>query len=162
MPSIRSKIASLPHSKSKLLSSKSKILPAFRKAKASQFSPTTKTKPSLSQRVKKLLKKPDSHQRLTIDDLINAESALGRNIFGSIPAGHRREFFYHHRNTWVWHESWLEDGKDQQFTIRYQIRPDGVYKCLVGSSYLRIAGAELANFRKAAKVYLQLIKKTLY
>ena len=101
--------------------------------------------------------------KLTYDDLINAESQLGRTIFGPIPAGHQREFFKHKENVWIWYESWLDaSGQEQNITIRYEVRPTGVYKKTTGASYKKIEGAELNNFRQEAKNYLNLVKTTLY
>ena len=88
------------------------------------------------------------------DALINAESALGRTLFGSVPEGHKREFFHHQKNIWIWHEN--------DITIRYEVRSDGVYKRIVGEKYHKILGQELENFRKATKTYLNLIKTSLY
>lgn len=98
----------------------------------------------------------------TIDDKINAESELGRTIFGPIPEGHQREFFEHKKNLWVWYEAWSEGGKDHQITFRYEVRPNGVYKMNGNVSYVKIEGQELANFRAATKKYLELIKTRLY
>lgn len=104
-----------------------------------------------------------SKSRLNLDDLINAESALGRTIFGPIPAGHQREFFTAKKNVWIWHENWTDAvGNIKDLTIRYEVRPDGVFKKVGESGYKRINGAELDNFRKAAKTYLSLAKENLY
>ena len=35
-------------------------------------------------------------------DLINAESALGRTLFGEVKRGHAREFFCLKKNVWLW------------------------------------------------------------
>ena len=108
-------------------------------------------------------KQPTYTNKLSYDDLINAESALGRTLFGPIPAGHQREFFKHKDNVWIWYESWLDEaGKEQTITIRYEVRPAGVYKKVAGSSYKKLEGAELNNFRMAAKNYLNLVKTKLY
>ena len=97
------------------------------------------------------------------DELINAESSYGRTLFGPIPAGHRREFFHDKNNIWIWHESWADTaGHPQQFTIRYEVRPTGVYKKLGAGQYLQLEGAELENFRRAAHAYLDLVKTNLY
>lgn len=98
----------------------------------------------------------------TLEELINAESALGRTIFGPIPVGHQREFFKDKNNIWIWHESWHERGKKKEITVRYEVRKDGVYKKLAGKSYRKIEGAELENFRKALHAYLKVLKKELY
>jgi len=99
----------------------------------------------------------------TYDDLINAESELGRTLFGPIPVGHQREFFVAKKNVWIWHESFTDQfGKLQEMTIRYEVRPTGVYKRASGGSYKKIQGAELENFRRAAHSYLNLVKTKLY
>lgn len=98
----------------------------------------------------------------TVDDLINAESELGRTLFGPIPAGHQREFFEHKKNVWIYHESWNEFGTRKEITIRYEVRENGVFKKPNGGIYQKIRGRELLNFRQAAKAYLSLIKENLY
>ena len=98
----------------------------------------------------------------SLEDKINAESELGRTIFGPIPAGHQREFFEHKKNLWIWHESWDELGVRKEITIRYEVRPNGVFKKTNNSPYLKLEGAELANFRIAVKKYIDLIKTNLY
>ena len=110
------------------------------------------------------LKETESYSnKLTYDDLINAESELGRTLFGPIPAGHQREFFEAKKNVWIWHESFFnEAGVMQEMTIRYEVRPAGVYKKTGAGAYKKIEGAELDNFRKAAKSYLELVKTKLY
>ncbi len=109
------------------------------------------------------LKNPEYSNRLDYDDLINAESELGRTLFGPIPVGHQREFFKHKNNVWIWHESWSNQiGNIEQLTIRYEVRPNGVFKRLNEGSYKRIEGAELDNFRRAAHSYLELVKSKLY
>lgn len=100
--------------------------------------------------------------KLTTEDLINAESEFGRLIFGPIPAGHRREFFEHKKNVWIWHESWLENGAEKEITMRYEVRPNGVFKKPAGGMYVQIKGAELENFRKALHEYLRVVKEKLY
>ncbi|MBQ3431080.1 hypothetical protein IJG20_03225 [Candidatus Saccharibacteria bacterium] len=98
----------------------------------------------------------------TLEDKINAESELGRTIFGPIPAGHQREFFEHRKNLWIWHESWSELGNDYRVTLRYEVRPNGVFKMYNSSPYVKVEGKELDNFRAATKKYLELIKTNLY
>lgn len=96
-------------------------------------------------------------------ELINAESRLGSTIFGPVPAGHRREFFHDRENIWIWHESWVDaDRHARQLTVRYEVRPSGVYKKLSAGKYFKIEGAELDNFRKATRAYLSLIKQHIY
>lgn len=101
--------------------------------------------------------------KLSLDELINAESALGRTIFGPIPEGHQREFFESQKNVWFWYENWLDDnGQKQEITIRYEVRPNGVFKKFNGGSYRKMEGEELNNFRKATRSYLELVKSKLY
>lgn len=108
-------------------------------------------------------KKSKKLRRLTRADLINAESRLGSTIFGPVPEGHRREFFHDHDNIWIWHESWTDSKhRLRQTTIRYEVRPDGVYKKVSAGLYIRLTSAELANFRQATRTYLKLIKQHLY
>ena len=87
-------------------------------------------------------------------NLINAESALGRTVFGNIQPGHSREFFCLKKNVWIWYE----DGR----MIRYEVRRDGVYKKVDSGSYMKIGGAELQNFITAVKTYLQVVKANVY
>ena len=102
-------------------------------------------------------------RRPTRAELINAESSLGRTLFGPIPAGHRREFFHDRENVWLWHEAWVEPNREaRQMTIRYEVRPTGVFKKLSAGSYVALEGNELENFRRAAHAYLYLIKRNLY
>ncbi len=113
---------------------------------------------------KKLLRLKNSHaNKLTYDDLINAESEIGRTLFGPIPAGRRREFFMSKNNVWIWHESWADQfGVLQEMTIRYEVRPTGIYKKTAGGIYQKLEGEELNNFVNAAKSYFALIKERLY
>ena len=101
--------------------------------------------------------------KLSYEDLVNAESALGRTIFGPIPEGHQREFFEYRKNVWIWHESYVDvDGTMNDMTVRYEVRPEGVFKRPGSGNYRKIDGTELDNFRKAAKTYLNLVKTKLY
>ena len=101
--------------------------------------------------------------RLSYTDLINAESELGKTIFGPVPVGHQREFFEYRKNVWIWHERFVDpSGTMQEMTVRYEVRPDGVFKRPGNGKYHRIDGTELNNFRRAARIYLDLIKTNLY
>lgn len=124
------------------------------------------SKKLLKRRSHRRVKEPRGHgysNKLSYDDLINAESALGRTIFGPIPSGHQREFFEYRKNIWIWYESFTKpSGGLQEMTIRYEVRPSGVYKRPGNGTYRKIQGVELDNFRKAAQAYLGLIKKKLY
>ena len=37
-------------------------------------------------------------------NLIRYEAKVGGDLFGPIPAGHRRDFFCLDEHTWIWHE----------------------------------------------------------
>lgn len=101
--------------------------------------------------------------RLSHDDLVNLESKWGGTLFGPIPAGHRREFFEHKKNVWIWYEGWFTPtGAFNEVTIRYEVRPAGVFKRVSGHKYERLDGEELDNFRKVAHDYLSLMKAKLY
>lgn len=105
----------------------------------------------------------ENSSEMAYANLINAESELGRTLFGPIPEGHQREFFEHKKNVWVWHDGWFDEvGKPHGTTIRYEVKPEGVFKKVAGQPYARIEGEELDNFRKAARMYLKLIKTNLY
>ncbi|MBQ9017982.1 hypothetical protein IJ118_02890 [Candidatus Saccharibacteria bacterium] len=111
---------------------------------------------------KKLLGKRNGTQ-MNYDDLINAESALGRTLFGPIPEGHRREFFTSRKNVWLWYESWVDAaGVFHDMTVRYEVRPAGVYKMPTGGRYTKIEGEELNNFTTAVRTYFDLVKSRLY
>lgn len=97
------------------------------------------------------------------DDLVDLESKWGSTLFGPIPSGHQREFFKHRDNVWIWYENWLDSGGNfQEITIRYEVRPAGVFKRTDGKKYEKISGDELNNFRLATKNYLALIKSKIY
>ena len=91
------------------------------------------------------------------------EAELGRTIFGPIPEGHTREFFEHKKNVWIWYESFIDPaGTTKEMTIRYEVRPTGVFKKPLGGICQKLEGEELNNFITAAKTYLALIKNKLY
>ena len=102
--------------------------------------------------------------KLAYSNLINAESALGRTIFGPIPEGHQREFFEAKPNYWIWHESWLiNKGREHdEITLIYNVRPEGVFKKHLHGKYQKIEGEELNNFCDAVFTYFDLIKSKLY
>lgn len=86
--------------------------------------------------------------------LIHHEAKIGGELFGPIPAGHRREFFLLDQHTWVWHEEWKDEkGEWQAVTTRYDVRPNGVLKSQGGQSYQKLSDHEFGNFYRAAKLY---------
>ncbi len=95
-------------------------------------------------------------------NLIRHEAKIGAEVFGSVPAGHRREFFCLDRHTWVWHEEWKDqNGQKHVRTTRYDVRPDGVLKSQNGH-YQKVNDNELRRLSKAADLYLQRISTEMY
>lgn len=112
---------------------------------------------------KKRIQTPRYSNSLSYTDLMNLESQWGGTLFGPIPAGHQREFFEHKKNVWIWYEGWKDAaGISKDITIRYEVRPSGVFKRVAGEKYEKLEGEELENFRTAAKNYLKLMKTKLY
>lgn len=100
---------------------------------------------------------------LTERELIQRESEIGRELFGSIPKGHRREFFTTDPRVWIWHEEWIDEaGKPQQLTTKYEVRHDGVWKVQPGPRYTLIKEDELDNFNHATKVYVDKVTREIY
>ena len=101
--------------------------------------------------------------RLSYSDLISLESRYGGEMFGPIPNGHRREFFKDKENVWIWYEGWTNPtGALEEMTIRYEVRPAGVFKRVGREKYRKLSGIELDNFRNAAKNYLRVMKTKIY
>ncbi len=114
-----------------------------------------------------LVKIPKSKKRplkpLTERELLRLESAIGAEIFGKIPNGHRREFFCLDDITWIWHEEWTDENrKSQTSTIRYEIGDHGVLKVQDGARYSYLEGAELHNFALAVRMYYEQVARKVY
>lgn len=127
--------------------------------------PTTATTPvePATRATQHVVYVPSLRRHPSRDELINAESRIGSQIFGPIPAGHRREFFHHQRGVWIWYEKWTDQQRHrQELTVRYEVRLTGIYKKVAAGKYFKLEGAELENFRQAARTYLKLIKGNLY
>lgn len=99
---------------------------------------------------------------LTERELIKLESEIGRNLFGEIPKGHRREFFCLDNHTWVWHEEWLEEGKRHSVTTRYEVHQNGILKGNGNGSYSFIEGDELRNLSVATRLYYEKVTRHIY
>ena len=88
--------------------------------------------------------------------LMHYEARIGGELFGAIPAGHRREFFCLDRHTWVWHEEWNDaNGQRRAVTTRYDIRPNGILKSQGHNSYQRLDENEARNLYRAARLYFE-------
>lgn len=86
--------------------------------------------------------------------LIHHEAKIGSELFGPIPAGHRREFFCLDERTWVWHEEWTDaKGVRRVVTTRYDVRPDKVLKSQGNMSYQALSASEERNFFQAVRLY---------
>lgn len=100
---------------------------------------------------------------LTERDLLTLESEIGSQLFGPIPAGHRREFFCLDEHTWIWHEEWLDEKKKlATSTIRYEVNEHGVLKVQEGARYSYLEGDELQNFGIAMRMYYERIAREIY
>lgn len=102
-------------------------------------------------------------RKLSRRDLIRMESKIGAQVFGPIPAGHRREFFYLDNHTWVWYEEWPDErGRRQELTTRYEIHPNGVLKVQDGQPYSVVEGEELRNLALATRLYHERTSREIY
>lgn len=102
-------------------------------------------------------------RRLTERELIQRESEIGRQLFGPIQKGGRREFFNTDPRIWIWHEEWTDvHGMAHQLTTKYEIRDDGVWKVQPGPRYIQVVGDELANFQRAVTTYYERTMREVY
>ena len=89
-------------------------------------------------------------------DLMRREAVIGGKLFGSLPAGHTRQFFCLDAHSWIWHEEWKDqNGETKRVTTRYEVRPDGILKSQNGGAYHRVSDEEARNLNQAAQIYLQ-------
>ena len=96
-------------------------------------------------------------------DLLKKEAAIGGQLFGPVPSGHRRDFFCLDDKTWIWHEEWLDAAQQQQsLTTRYEVRPNGIIKVQDGQPYRFVTGQELQNFNEAVTMYTGRVVKEVY
>lgn len=115
----------------------------------------TGTEPAPKSRFKKA-------KKLTHRDLIRLESQIGAQLFGEVPAGHRREFFCLDPDTWVWYEQGTRGGKSFEVTTRYEIHPNGVLKVQDGQPYAVVEGEELRNLALATRIYHDRVAREVY
>lgn len=95
--------------------------------------------------------------------LMRAEAELGGQIFGPVQDGGRREFFCLDKNTWIWHEEWVDQyGARQTKTTRYDVRPSGVLKAQNNGTYHSVSTQEADNLVKAARIYIDRCSRELY
>lgn len=103
-------------------------------------------------------------RKLTERDLIELESEIGSQLFGPIPAGHRREFFCLDKHTWIWYEEWVDadTGKPKSLTTRYEVQSNGILKVQDGASYRYIEGEELQHLGVAVRLYYERVMRGIY
>lgn len=111
---------------------------------------------------KVLVQKQDQRRAELYQDVLRDYARQGGELFGPVPAGHRREFFCLDRHTWVWHEEWTDvTGQRQVVTTRYTLRPNGILKAQGNNTYQMLAGDELRNFVQAVRLYHQKVWASL-
>lgn len=111
-----------------------------------------------------------STPRLSPSQLIERESKLGSTIFGPLPKGiTNRHFFYDKDNHWYFSQVIMSE-RPREETIHYQIFTHGIQKT-TSVRYLNdprqqvplqhewLAGEEVTNLLKAAKIYKQRISE---
>ena len=111
----------------------------------------------------KMPKTSSTSKKVTERELIQLESNIGKELFGAVPAGHRREFFCLDEKTCVWYEEYKdENGKVASHTTRYEIQDDKVLKAQDGAKYSYLEGAELKNLLTAISLYYERVMRTVY
>ena len=111
----------------------------------------------------KMPKSLSSPKKITERELIQRESEIGRELFGPVPAGHRREFFCLDEKTCVWYEEYKDSkGKPVSHTTRYEIQGDKVLKAQDGARYSYLEGAELKNLLMAINLYYNKVMRGVY
>ncbi len=106
---------------------------------------------------------PQDKQALAYQAVLRKAAKIGGELFGPLPAGHRREFFCLDAHTWVWHEEWTDNkGIRQILTTHYTVRPDGILKSQNNDGYRLVDDAELRNLKHAVKLYGERVPAELY
>jgi len=109
------------------------------------------------------LGRDQSLRGLTNRQLIDKEAQIGRQLFGPIPNGRRREFFCLDKNTWIWYEEWTDMvGRRTHLNTRYEITPNGVLKVQGDKHYVFVGEEEARNLYKAMKLYYQYTSAHVY
>lgn len=102
--------------------------------------------------------------QVTERDLITRESIVGGQLFGAVPADHRREFFCLDDTTWIWYEEStdVKTGATQPQTVRYEIHEKGILKAYDGAQYNFIQGDELRNLVLSVNAYYTHVAGQVY
>ncbi len=102
-------------------------------------------------------------KKLSERQLIELESQIGGQLFGPVPAGHRREFFCLDEKTWVWHEEWTDEkGQKQMTSTRYEVHEKGILKAQNAKVYKFLEGEELKNLVLAMELYYEAVARGVY
>jgi hypothetical protein len=102
-------------------------------------------------------------KKMTERELIQLESDIGRELFGPVPDGHRREFFCLDEKTCIWYEEYKDkSGKPVSSTTRYEIQGDKILKAQQGARYSYLEGAELDNLVVAIGMYYERVMRGVY
>src|SRR6478735_7224975 len=102
-------------------------------------------------------------RKLSKRELIELEAEIGGQLFGPVPAGHRREFFCLDAHTWIWHEEWVdENGQRQVTSTRYEVHDNGILKAQNGTVYKFIEGEELNNLALSMELYYEAVTRDVY
>jgi hypothetical protein len=102
-------------------------------------------------------------KRLTERELIQLESEIGKQLFGPIPDGHRREFFCLDKATCIWYEEYKDsNGNSINTTTRYEIQGEQILKAQENARYSYIEGEELKNLLLAIGMYYEQVMRGVY
>ena len=96
-------------------------------------------------------------------DYIRREAAIGGTLFGPVPKNVRREFVCVNKNTWLWHEEWVDEQNVWHMsTTRYDVRPTGIFKMQGDGSVTPVSPQEAQHLRNAAILYNEQVQVVLY
>lgn len=111
----------------------------------------------------KVPKQRSSTKKMSERELIQRESEIGRELFGTVPKGHRREFFCLDDKTCIWYEEYKDaNGATVSSTTRYEIQGDKVLKAQEGARYSYLEGPELNNLLLAIGMYYERVMRRVY
>ena len=106
-----------------------------------------------------------AHKKATrLNRLMRREALVGGRVFGPVPAGHHREFFFLDSTTWIWSEQWFDEktGLNQHLNVRYEFQPRGVLKIVNEVPHGYVEGKELQHLVTAMKTYGQKVASEVY
>jgi hypothetical protein len=95
--------------------------------------------------------------------LLAKESAIGKALFGSVPKGHRRDFYVLDAQTIIWNEAWRDNRNKERMTrTRYEIYPNKIVKAQDGQPPRFISKEEATQLLTAMRWYRYLVGKNIY